>query len=117
MPDTNLVKQLEKLQRQLKEETESKSWRTTWAEIRDNLLPDRGRYLDGDSSLDTNDGRKKRANIITATAERAVSNLAAGLKSYLTTPSSPWFKLSMEDQELNEDYDVDAGVKDIKIVL
>lgn len=115
MPE--LVKQLEKLQRQLKEETESKSWRSTWTEIRDNLLPDRGRYLDGDSSMDTNDGRKKRANILTATAERAVANLAAGLKSYLTTPSSPWFKLSMEDQEFNDDYNVNVWLDQVTDLL
>jgi len=102
----SLLKQLNKLIKSAEDELQTKGWTSQWEDIRDNLLPDRGPQIGTEDSSKVNDGRKKRQNILTSVAERSVANLAAGLKSYLTTPSRPWFQLKLKDTVLNENWEV-----------
>jgi len=79
----------------------SRNWTTTWQEIRDYLLPERSRFLEGESTKDVNNGQKKYQYIMDSTPMNAIGNLAAGLKSYLTTPSRPWIRMKTMYPQVN----------------
>ena len=82
--------------------TERSSWMSHWREISENILPRNGRFLDGDS----NSGGKKHNKIYDNTPTRALDILSAGLMGGLTSPSRPWFKLAMHDDEMNQYHEV-----------
>ena len=82
--------------------TERSSWMEHWREISENILPRNGRFLDGDS----NSGGKKHNKIYDNTPIRALDILSAGLMGGLTSPSRPWFKLAMHDDEMNQFHEV-----------
>jgi len=76
------------------------TWRDHWTEISDYLYPRKGRYLTGTESDQTNDGKKRNSKVINGTGFDAVNVLAAGMQSGLTSPSRPWFSLSLVDKDL-----------------
>ena len=117
MSPTEVKRQLELYQTTLTKDLDDKGWRNHWKEIRDYLLPDRGYALDDSDDSRVNSGEKRRENIITSVAENAIANLAAGLKSYLTTPSRPWFALSMEDTDLNQVLEIEAWLEEVTSLL
>lgn len=74
------------------------SWIDAWKEIRDYMLPHHGRF-DGDNP---NRGDKRDSLIIQNAAGFAIRTLSAGLLSGLTSPSRPWFRLGVPDQDMSE---------------
>ena len=74
------------------------TWIDPWKEIRDYMLPYHGRF-DGD---EPNRGERKDTQIIQNAAGFAIRTLSAGLLSGLTSPSRPWFRLGLPDQDLSE---------------
>lgn len=92
-----LIKKLEQRRKQLYDE--QSTWRTWWSEVSDYILPDHGRYLDGDENKD-NDGEKRHQKIIDSTATDAMDILASGMQSGLTSPARPWFRLVTPDPAL-----------------
>lgn len=96
---------------------EQTQWRQHWKEISEFLLPFNGRYLEGQGSNETsetsygltqnNDGRKKHQKIINGSAKDAIRTAAAGMQGGLTSPSRPWFQLTLPDEDL-------AGFESVK---
>ncbi|MFA6051552.1 MAG: portal protein [Methylobacter sp.] len=87
-------KQINKRWSALKQERAS--WLTHWADISNNILPYNGRYL----VSDRNKGGKRNNNIYDNTGTRALRVLTAGMMSGMTSPSRPWFLLSVADTDL-----------------
>lgn len=93
--------------------TERTSWISHWREISENILPRNGRFIDGDS----NNGRKKHNKIYDNTPIRALKILSAGLMGGLTSPSRPWFKLAMHDDEMNQDHEVKEWLAKVESMM
>lgn len=78
------------------------SHKKSWREVQEFMLPNKGRFLSGYNSSETNNGKRKTRSIINNTASDAVRTIAAGLQGGLTSPSRPWFTLSLADKQLME---------------
>ena len=77
--------------------TERSSWFTHWQEISTRLLPRAGRFF----IQDRNKGNKRHNQIYDSTATQALSILAAGMMSGMTSPARPWFRLTTGDDDLD----------------
>lgn len=76
---------------------DANTWIPSWTEIRDNIAPRRGIF----SGSNPNDGALiNHRKLIDDTPQKDLGILASGMSSGLTSPSRPWFKLTLEDQEL-----------------
>ena len=75
---------------------ERASWWEHWADISRFILPRNGRYF----ASDRNKGWQRNSNIYDSTGTRALRVLAAGMMSGMTSPSRPWFRLSVSDPSL-----------------
>jgi hypothetical protein len=93
---------------------EQSDWRSHWKEIVEYLLPRKGRYLDGQNSSQDNDGTKKHGKILNGTPAEAMRTLAAGLQGGLTSPSRPWFSLTVADEQLAEVESVRTWLHDVR---
>jgi hypothetical protein len=77
-------------------EQERSSWWGHWAEINRVLLPRTGQFFVSDS----NRGAQRNQDILDSSATRAITTLAAGMQSGLTSPARPWLKLETADTDL-----------------
>jgi len=77
--------------------TERASWFAHWQEISTRLLPRAGRFF----VQDRNKGGKRHNQIYDSTATQALSVLAAGMMSGMTSPARPWFRLTTGDDDLD----------------
>lgn len=77
--------------------TERASWFGHWQEISTRLLPRAGRFF----VQDRNKGNKRHNQIYDSTATQALSVLAAGMMSGMTSPARPWFRLTTGDDDLD----------------
>lgn len=77
-----------------------RGWEPRWRDIRDLVVPSRGRALDGINDDDANTGRRydKRIN---ATTSRALQVLSAGIQSGVTSKARQWFVLGYPDERVN----------------
>lgn len=98
MEDTLLKKYRTELA-QLREDAET--WRTHWKEIAEYMFPRKGRYLTNPDE-ESNSGKKKHSKIINGSANDALRIIAAGMQGGLTSPSRPWFSLTLADEDLME---------------
>jgi len=87
-----------KLKRWKQLETERSSWNSHWVELSTTLFPRAGRF----TVTDRNDGKKRHNNIYDRTGTGALRILAAGMMSGVTSPARPWFRLRIEDDDLND---------------
>lgn len=101
----------------LKNERKSQGWDSHWLDLADYFSPHRGRYLRGMSSTEANDGRKKYGNIINGSCLDAQRTLAGGLQGGLTSPSRPWFQLTLNDEDLSEYAPVRNYLHDVRNIL
>ncbi len=74
-------------------------WRETWRRIAEQVRPRSVRWV---ASERQTAGQDKQAAIINSTPAIASRTAAAGLMSGITSPSRPWFRLSVSDRELAE---------------
>jgi hypothetical protein len=82
---------------------DAETWRAHWREVRDYLLPTAGAYLTARSVINPVErGGKVRSYIINNVGESALQILASGLHGGLTSPSRPWFRLTLSDLEMAE---------------
>jgi hypothetical protein len=77
-------------------ETERQSFIAHWRDLNDYILPRRGRFFISDS----NRGNRRTSNIIDSTPSFTAGTLSAGLMGGVTSPSRPWFRLSISDPAL-----------------
>ena len=76
--------------------SERSTWWEHWYELSEFLLPVNGRFF----LTDRNKGYKRYNAIYDNTACDALNTLAAGLMSGMTSPSRPWFALTLADSDL-----------------
>lgn len=74
--------------------TEFASWRTTYQEISNYLLPRAGRYF----IQDRNRGERRNRAIYDSTATKDLRVLGAGMQSGGSSPARPWFRLAVGDR-------------------
>src|SRR5512146_3452802 len=80
---------------------EAQSWSSAWKDIQTFLCPTRGQFDNAEPNQGPAINHKK---ILNGHATRCLNRLASGMTSGLTSPSRPWFKLGLADEEL-EAYD------------
>jgi len=76
------------------------SWWTHWQEIATYLIPRRYKWLITPNQATR--GSPINQRIIDSTASIALRICAAGMLEGLTSPNSPWFKQTIEDEDLKE---------------
>ena len=82
---------------------ERQSWKKDWRELSRYFLPRKCRFLeDGDRS---NEGGLQRGSL-DSTGIYAMRDLAAGMHGGMTSPARPWFKLSLQNKEMEGSRDV-----------
>ena len=79
-------------------DTEFKMWESHFRMLRDNVLPSRGRFEIGEDRSGSGINRR----IIDSSGARALRTLRAGLMSGMTSPSRPWFRLGLYQDDLME---------------
>lgn len=90
---------------------ELNSWLPTWREIAENMRPRALR----DKRSDANRGTKKHQKIINFTPLEAVRTLASGMMAGITSPSRPWFRLTLRAApELLEQPDVKQWLVEVE---
>lgn len=91
MPKTTLQK-IESTFKQMEQTFIERNWRITGSDIKDYLVPDRGRFLSGTTADETNKDRKDdRQYIYDDAGEQALGVLVSLFMSMLTPQTSPWF--------------------------
>jgi len=74
-------------------------WSPAWRDIAKYILPTRGFFFEQRPNVGYEIDHK---TVVDSTAEQAISTLASGMQSGLTSPSRPWFKLSLGDDDLDK---------------
>jgi hypothetical protein len=108
MPDQSLRHRLDNRFRCLK--SERSHWEDEWRLIQKFVVPRRGRI----NPTDRVSGRGRHRSIINSTASKALRDLSAGLATAVINPATPWFRLSPEDDELEEFGDVRAWLDKVE---
>ena len=88
------------------------SWWTHWREIADYLIPMRYKWLITPNQ--GNRGSPVNQRIIDNTGTIALRVLAAGMMSGITSPGRPWFRLTIDDDELGDDPDVKTWLAEVQ---
>jgi hypothetical protein len=78
---------------------EMQSWIPGWKDIQKYIKPTRGFFDDSTPNQGRTIDHKTQLD---DAPSRALRTLASGMTSGLTSPSRPWFKLGLQDQELME---------------
>lgn len=89
------------------------SWRKHWVEIANYMIPRRGRFLTSTDEK-ANEGKRKDEKIINGIAKKAINTLASGMQGGLTSPSRPWFELTLLDDALMEYAPVKRWLHDVR---
>jgi hypothetical protein len=84
-------------------------WYPAWRDIAKYILPTRGFFFEQRPNVGYEIDHK---TVVDSTAEQAISTLAAGMQSGLTSPSRPWFKLSLGDDGLDKIANVNYWLDD-----
>lgn len=100
--DVELIKRCN--ERLMSLEVQRYSWWLHWRELADYILPRRYRWLITPNQW--NRGSPINQRIIDSTATLALRTLASGLMAGITSPSRPWFRLTVPDQTLAQNMDV-----------
>lgn len=76
---------------------EASTWKPAWTDIQRYIAPTRGVFDD----VQANNGKAiDHKTIINGHATRKLGTMASGLTSGLTSPSRPWFRIGLADDEL-----------------
>lgn len=94
---------LAKLRRHYRQlQNERKTWESFWLDVQTYISPERGRGITSSSSTETNNGEMRDRKRVNGTASRALSILASGMQSGLTSKARQWFLLTNPDPDLSE---------------
>lgn len=94
--------------------TERAQFEPTWKQLSDYINPTRGRFNDEDK---TTDGKRRDYFLLDPYPMEASGKCAAGIHSGLTSPSRPWFALSLQDEELANYHTVKLWLEDCQDIL
>jgi len=82
-------------------QNDRRTWEPFWNDVKTYILPERGRGIDAPgSSTETNDGTLRDKKRLNGTASKALSILASGMQSGLTSKARQWFLLTNRDPDL-----------------
>ena len=81
------------------ENERKRGWETHWRDLARHFLPRRARFLDAGEETNSGETRNFLEDGIGIMALRILAN---GMQSGLTSPSRPWFALTLEDATLAE---------------
>ncbi len=81
-------------------ESDREPWIPLFQDIQQYLLPDRGLFTTAGQK--PNSGDKHGAAIYDGTGTRSLRVLAAGMQGGLTSPAREWFKLGLDDHDLEQ---------------
>jgi len=107
LSDDNKVQDLRQLKTQL--EMERASFISHWKELANNILPRRAQFQLSNS----NKGDKRNQSIKDETATIAARSLRAGMMGGITSPSRPWFRLSVVDPDLMDNAEVKVWLHEV----
>jgi len=108
---SKLFKALESKVKRMEQTFRSRGWEKTGTDVKRYVVPDRGRFLQGDNETDSNYSKPDdRDFVIDDAAEQALMFLVSGFMSMLVPETSPWLKLRVKDPAL-------MSVKAVKIWL
>jgi len=91
---------------------EGNLWYPAWKDLSQYILPTRGFFYETRPNVGKTIDHKK---VVDSTGEQAISTLASGMVSGLTSPSRPWFKLELDDDDLNRIASVSAWLDDTQL--
>lgn len=91
-------------------ETMRYTWWVHWRELAEYILPRRYKWLITPNQW--NRGSPINQRIIDNTATMAARTLASGMMSGITSPSRPWFRLTVTDSDIAENSDVREWLDD-----
>ena len=86
----------------------------TWQLLSRYIYPWRGRFNERGGS---SDGTRRDKYLIDPYPQDAVQKCAAGLQSGLTSPSRPWFELSLADQEKADYHPVRQWLDEVRDIM
>lgn len=99
-------------------EEDFSNYRPLMLELAETFMPRRGRYLlSPNSDTESRTDFAKRNNIINGTTEYVARIIASGLQSGATSPSYPWFELSLEDEDLAAWGPVDEWLFNVRNIM
>ena len=84
-----------------------------WRQLSKYINPYRGRF---DEDL-SEDGKRRDMYLLDPLPQLASRRCAAGIHSGLTSPSRPWFKLTMADAEMAEDHQIRLWLNDCEEIM
>lgn len=93
---------------------QQEKWVTSCKDVRDFFVPMRGLF-DGEQPNDGVMFDQKR--IINSTPVRAARDLASGLTAGMTSPSHPWFELTLENKEIKKSKRIKLWLKQTQDLL
>ena len=103
MSETSTIQKLHNKFKKLEQTFIERHWRETGRDIKDYLVPYRGRFLSGTSSDESNKARTDdRQYIYDDAGEQALGVLVSLFMSMLTPQTSPWFKLRVADPAIQQ---------------
>ena len=97
--------------------TERRTYEDFWTDIKDYIIPERGRFIKDKSSSDVNDGRMKDQKRINSEATRALKVMVNGMQSGLTSKARPWLNIESPDPKINNLPHVRLYLKEVTAAL
>lgn len=83
-------------------DAEFQMWEAHFRTLRDNIMPTRGRFEIGEDRRGSGINRR----IVDSSGAKGLRTLRAGLMSGMTSPSRPWFRLGLYQEELMQNPEV-----------
>lgn len=94
-----------------------RTWEPTWRDVRDLVVPARGRSLDGIENVAEANSGIRHDKRINGTTSRALKVLSAGIQSGVTSKARQWFVLANPDQALNSYRPVREWYDEVQTIL
>ena len=112
LADERLLKKKRQIVSQMYDERAQ--WEPTWRKLSEYINPARGRF---DEDNRTSEGKRRDYFLLDPYPMEAHGKCAAGLHSGLTSPSRPWFELSLADDDLSNYHTVRLWLDECKDIL
>lgn len=112
LQDTSVLKDKQYLVEQMY--TERSKYEPQWRLLSRYIFPERGRFYEESGSLE---GSRHDIGLIDPYPMDAVQKCAAGLQSGLTSPSRPWFELTLADTEKADYHEVRRWLNEVHDIM
>jgi len=111
----SLLSKLKDRVKSMEQTFRSRGWERTGLDVKRFLVPDRGRFLQGNNPKDSNDSKPEdREYVLDDTGEQALSYLVSGFMSMLVPETSPWLKLKHSNPQLQSIKEIGVWLDDVR---